>query len=43
MLFEVTEQQAIQVEQSALALRDRMCAIGILHEVDGLIEFDEAI
>ena len=43
MLFKIPGEQAMKMERCALALRNGMRAIGIVHKVEGLVQCDQSI
>ena len=43
MFFEIAQEQAIEMQRGAGAFVDGVGAVGVFHEVDGLIELDQAI
>ncbi len=43
MLLEVAGEQGVEMIVSALAFGERVGAAGVLHEIERLAEFDEAI
>ena len=43
MLLEVTKQEAVEMQRGSRAFVDGVRAVGVLHEVDGLVQLDQAV
>jgi hypothetical protein len=43
MLLEVTKQEAVKMQRCSGAFVDGVGAVRVLHEIDGLVQLDQAI
>jgi hypothetical protein len=43
MLLEVTKQEAVEMQRCSGAFVDGVGAVRVLHKIDGLVEFDQAV